>query len=100
MTTAEKEIIKQDIVQCLAEEKEIRRIVVFGSFLNSVDPRDLDLAVFQDSDKGYLELSMRYRNRLRRVMERISVDVIPVRPSPEPTTFLREIEAGEVIYKK
>jgi len=100
VTTAEKEIIKQDIVQCLAEEKEIRRIVVFGSFLNSVDPRDLDLAVFQDSDKGYLELSMRYRNRLRRVMERISVDVIPVRPSPEPTTFLREIEAGEVIYKK
>ena len=100
MTNVEKEEIKQDVVECLAGANEIRRIIVFGSFLRSEDPHDIDVAVFQESDKKYLELAMKYRRMLRRVMKKIAVDVIPVRPFPERTTFLTEIEKGEVIYEK
>ena len=100
MTNVEKEKIKRDVVQCLAGANEVRRIVVFGSFLQSEAPHDIDVAVFQESDGKYLELSMKYRRMLRSVMDKIAVDVVPVRPFPERTTFLTEIEKGEVIYEK
>jgi hypothetical protein len=35
MTRLDKEAIKKDVVRCLAGAKEIRRIVVFGSFLTA-----------------------------------------------------------------
>jgi len=37
----------------LAGFPEVRRVVVFGSFVTSDDPQDLDIAVFQDSDESY-----------------------------------------------
>lgn len=100
MTHMDKEAIKKDVVQCLAGAGEIRRIVVFGSFLTSDAPNDIDVAVFQESKATYLELAMKYRRMLRPVFRKIAVDVIPVRPEPDHTSFLGEIEAGEVIYER
>ena len=100
MTHLDKEAIKKDVVQCLAGASEIRRIVVFGSFLTSDAPNDIDVAVFQESKDPYLELAMKYRRMLRPVFRKIAVDVIPVRPKPEQTSFLGEIEAGEVVYER
>ncbi|MGA2093652.1 MAG: nucleotidyltransferase domain-containing protein, partial [Sedimentisphaerales bacterium] len=57
----EKQNLKRELVGCLRTEKEIRRIVIFGSFLNSSDPHDIDVAVFQDSDDQYLTLALKYR---------------------------------------
>ncbi|MGD0077850.1 MAG: nucleotidyltransferase domain-containing protein, partial [Sedimentisphaerales bacterium] len=59
----EKQNLKRELVGCLQTEKEIRRIVIFGSFLNSSDPHDIDVAVFQDSDDQYLTLALKYRKR-------------------------------------
>ena len=100
MTHMNKEAIKKDVVQCLAGAGEIQRIVVFGSFLTSDAPNDIDVAVFQKSKAPYLELAMKYRRMLRPVFRKIAVDVIPVRPEPDHTSFLGEIEAGEVIYER
>jgi hypothetical protein len=43
---------------------------------------------------------MKYRKMLRPVYQKIAVDVISVRPEPDHTSFLGEIEAGEVVYER
>ena len=95
-----KETLKKEIIDGLAEFPEIRKVVIFGSFLNSDDPRDLDIAIFQDSDEGYYSLAMKYRKNLRSVANRIPIDVLPLRPSPGEGPFLQEIEKGEVLYER
>jgi predicted nucleotidyltransferase len=48
-TSQEKERIKRELAARLSREKEVRKVVVFGSFLTSATPNDLDIAIFQDS---------------------------------------------------
>ena len=95
-----RERIKQEIVASLSEFPEIRRIVVFGSFVNSDTPRDLDIAIFQDSAEGYYPLAMKYRQKLRTVANKIPLDVIPLRRSPQNDPFIQEIQGGEVLYER
>lgn len=97
---ATKEMLKKEIVDRLSEFPEVRRVVVFGSFLNSDDPHDIDIAVYQDSDESYYPLAMKYRRTLRTVATRIPIDVIPIRRSPEKGPFMQEIEKGEVLYER
>ncbi len=99
-TTQQKEQILRDLAACLAPEKEVCKVVVFGSFLTSATPHDLDVAIFQDSDESYLPLAMKYRRLLRRIADQIPLDVIPVRPSAPGGQFLAEIQKGEVIYER
>jgi hypothetical protein len=49
----QKDSLKRELVSCLEGEKEIRRIVIFGSFVKSSEPRDIDVAIFQDSSEKY-----------------------------------------------
>jgi len=99
-TRQQKEQIKRDVAACLRQEKEIRKVIVFGSFLTSAAPNDLDVAVFQDSSEAYLPLAMKYRRLLRPVADQIPIDVIPIRSSGASGEFLAEIQEGEVIYER
>lgn len=100
MTPSTKETLKKEIVQRLKAEKEIQKIVIFGSFLNSEQPNDVDVAIFQDSQETYLSLAMKYRKLIRNVIRQIPVDVIPVKENISESSFLAEIEAGELIYER
>jgi predicted nucleotidyltransferase len=100
LSDSEKEQIKRDVAALLRSEPEVRKVMVFGSFLTRGDPNDLDVAVFQDSDQTYLPLAMKYRKLLRPVADRIPLDVIPVRPRGAHGPFLEEIERGEVLYER
>ena len=95
-----KEKLKEEIVAGLAEFPEVQRVVIFGSFLTSDDPHDLDIAVFQDSDESYYPLAMKYRRTLRPIANRIPLDVIPIRRSPVEGPFMQEIQRGEVLYER
>ena len=97
---AERERIKRDLVACLSGETEVRRIVVFGSFLTDSTPQDLDVAVFEDSDEGYLPLALKYRRATRAIAREIPVDIVPLRIGVTNGPFLSEIERGEVIYER
>jgi predicted nucleotidyltransferase len=100
-TDLDKESIKRDLAVCLRCEKEVRKIVVFGSFLNRSDPRDIDVAVFQDSKEGYLPLALKYRKLTRSISSRIPLDIIPLRSDvPSTSFFLKEINTGEVVYER
>lgn len=97
LTAAERDGLKQQVVACLRNEPEVRRIVLFGSFVASASPHDVDVAVFQESEEGYLPLALKYRRLLRPVAKRIPVDVIPLRAKDATGAFLHEIEQGEVV---
>jgi len=96
----QKETLKRDLVSCLAGDREIRRIVVFGSFLTSAIPADMDVAVFQDSDEPYIPLAMKYRRQTRLVAKSIPLDIIPIRSGISSSPFLKEIESGETVYER
>ncbi len=100
LDSEQKEKLKRGVVECLKDDPEVQRIVVFGSFLTSDDPHDMDIAVFQTSPESYLPLALKYRRQVRVVAKQIAVDVIPIRPNPEPSTFLAEVEHGEVVYER
>ena len=54
MNEKDKNLIKNQVVELLKDEPEVKRIVIFGSFLTSLDPHDIDIAVFQNSDQAYI----------------------------------------------
>ena len=100
LTERQKDLIKKDLVKCLEAEKEICRIVIFGSFLSSPDPHDLDVAIFQDSDEKYLPLAMKYRKKTRTVVHDIALDIFPLKADAKKEFFMDEIAQGEVIYER
>lgn len=100
LTIDRKQQLKGQLVAALAGEREVCRIVVFGSFLHSDHPHDLDVAVFQDSDESYLPLALKYRKKTRAIARVIPLDIIPLRIGVRDGLFLDEIEQGEVIYEK
>ena len=99
-TEQEKELLKQQLVGSLKTEKEVCRIVVFGSFVNSDHPHDMDVAVFQDSDEKYLPLAMKYRRKTRDIARVIPMDILPLKAGIQGEIFMDEIELGEVIYER
>jgi len=96
----QKELLKRELAACLAGDPEVRRVVVFGSFLTSPTPADMDVAIFQDSDESYIPLAMKYRRQTRAIAAYIPIDIVPVRRNVGDDPFLREIEAGETVYER
>ena len=87
--------IKKNLLQF----SEIEKIILFGSFVTSKTPNDIDIAIFQKSNDNYLTLSMKYRKALREISKLIPLDIVPVR-SNSSGFFLKEIEEGKTIYEK
>lgn len=99
-TENQKQLLKQQLVDSLNTEAEVRRIVVFGSFLSSSEPNDIDVAIFQDSDEKYLPLAMKYRKKTRDIARIIPLDIIPLRAGAHGEFLIDEIEQGETIYER
>jgi predicted nucleotidyltransferase len=99
-TEQQKQSLKQELAGCLKAEPEVRRIIVFGSFLTSDEPHDLDVAIVQDSDENYLPLALKYRKKTRDIARRIALDIIPLKSGVEGGLFMDEIRHGEVIYER
>lgn len=95
-----KESLKQKIINCFKFETEIEKIIIFGSFLTSENPNDIDIAIFQNSEKPYLILAMKYRKLIREISRIIPVDIIPLKSNSEKSSFLSQINSGEIIYER
>lgn len=100
MTPNTRNELIQEIRESLSSESEIRKIVIFGSFLQSDHPHDIDIAIFQDSKDPYLFLAMKYRKLTRKIAQRIPLDVIPIKYDVKNNWFLSEINSGELIYER
>jgi hypothetical protein len=89
------------LVNCLKDEKEVTKIVIFGSFLRTNEPEDIDVAVFQESIESYITLALRDRKRARPVSRIIPLDLIPVTANASADDpFLSEILQGEVVHER
>ncbi len=99
-TEQQKQSLKQQLVSLLETEREVCRIVIFGSFLSSNDPHDIDVAIFQDSDEKYLPLAMKYRRKTRDIARSIPLDILPLKAGVQGEIFIDEIERGEIIYER
>jgi predicted nucleotidyltransferase len=99
-TEQQKQVLKQKLVNSLNTEAEVRRIVIFGSFLSSSEPNDIDVAIFQDSDEKYLPLAMKYRKKTRDIARIIPLDIIPLRTGAHGEFLIDEIKQGETIYER
>jgi predicted nucleotidyltransferase len=100
ITLKQKQELKNQLVASLKGDKDIRKVVVFGSFLTSDNPNDMDVAVFQDSPEGYIQLAMKYRKLTRAVSKKMPIDIIPIKPGAVDASILPEIENGEVVYER
>ena len=99
ISTKRKELIKDRLRDKLSSEEEIEKILLFGSFIKSKNPRNVDVAIFQNSDQQYLPLALKYREMVKEIAEILPVGVLPMRSSARDT-FLDEFEGGEIIYEK
>jgi predicted nucleotidyltransferase len=99
-TEQQKQSLKEHLVSLLKTEREVCRIVIFGSFLRSKDQHDIDVAIFQDSNEKYLPLAMKYRRKTRDIARRIPLDILPLKAGVQGEIFIDEIERGEIIYER
>ena len=83
------EIIKSQ----LSQFSEISKIVLFGSFVKSSEPNDIDTAIVQNSNDNYLKLSLKYRKVLRDLSKQIPLDIVPIKQGANGI-FLNEINKG------
>ncbi|MBD3306286.1 nucleotidyltransferase domain-containing protein [candidate division KSB3 bacterium] len=92
--------IKQAVVEAIKDDHDIQKIIVFGSFLASDTPQDIDVAVVGNFSAGYLDVATRLRKKVRHIAKILPVDIIPLQANSPQTRFVQEIENGEVIYEK
>lgn len=92
--------LKNKIVESLKDEKEIERIIIFGSFNESDSPNDIDIAVVQNSSDNYLPLALKYRKLVRNISKEIAVDIFPISDKSKDNLFANEVASGEVIYAR
>ncbi|RJP66192.1 MAG: nucleotidyltransferase domain-containing protein [Ignavibacteriales bacterium] len=95
-----KKELKNKIADLLKGEKEIEKIIVFGSFNKTEDPNDIDIAVVQNSSENYLNLALKYRRLIRSISREIAVDIFPVIEKNDNSFFANEVVSGEVIYAR
>lgn len=101
MSHIDKEMLKRNLVNTLAGDEQIEKIVVFGSFAYSSTPHDMDIAVFCNSKEDYLTLALAFRKKLRPLSKLIPIDLVPITIPFDPlSAFLTEINKGDVVYEK
>ena|ERR1039457_1523516 len=100
-TNFNKDKMKLDMISALEDDITVEKIVIFGSFITSEKPHDLDVAIFSTSRADYLTQAMSFRRRLRNIARIIPLDIVPVSmPIKADSSFLHEIDKGEIIYEK
>lgn len=83
----------------LSQFSEVNKIILFGSFTNSNNPNDIDIAIAQNSDENFLTLSLKYRKVLRDLSKLIPLDIVPIKQNSKGV-FLEEINKGKIVYER
>ena len=93
--------IRRQLQSVFTDDDKVEKIVVFGSFISSESPHDMDVAVFCNSSDDYLSLALALRKKLRGISSIIPIDLVPIAVPYDPSAaFMQEINKGEVVYEK
>jgi len=96
---SKKQSLINTIKDKLSQFSEVNKIILFGSFINSNNPNDIDIAIIQNSNDNFLTLSLKYRKVLRELSKMIPIDIIPIKQNSKGA-FLEEIEKGQIVYER
>jgi predicted nucleotidyltransferase len=99
LTDANKINFIDTIKEKLSQFSEINKIILFGSFVNSNNPNDIDIAIIQNSKDNFLTLSLKYRKVLRDLSKTIPLDIIPIKENTNGV-FMDEINKGQIVYER
>ena len=83
----------------LSQFQEVNKIILFGSFVNSNHPNDIDIAIVQNSNDNFLTLSLKYKKVLRELSKMIPLDIVPIKENSKGV-FLEEINKDQVVYER
>jgi predicted nucleotidyltransferase len=83
----------------LSQFSEVNKVILFGSFVKSNNPNDIDIAIIQNSNDNFLTLSLKYRKVLRDLSKLIPLDIVPVKQN-STGSFFDEINKGTVVYER
>ncbi|MDC0932701.1 nucleotidyltransferase domain-containing protein [Arcobacteraceae bacterium] len=83
----------------LSQFSEINKIILFGSFIKTNNPNDIDIAIVQNSNDNFLTLSLKYRKVLRELSKNIPLDIVPIKTNAKGV-FLEEINKGQIVYER
>ncbi len=83
----------------LSQFTEVNKIILFGSFVKSQNPNDIDIAIVQNSNDNFLTLSLKYRKVLRDLSKIIPLDIVPIKQN-STGVFLEEINKGQIVYER
>lgn len=97
---SQKNELKQAVIEAIQDERAVHKIIIFGSFLSSETPGDLDVAVLGNFPHGYLATALRLRKKIRHLTRILPIDIVPIQEDTPMNTFLQEIQHGEVIYER
>jgi predicted nucleotidyltransferase len=101
MPHIDKQQIRRQLKSAFVNDSKVEKIIVFGSFVTSDTPHDLDLAVFCHSSDDYLTLALALRKKLRNISSIIPIDLVPIAMPYDPSAaFMQQINKGEVVYEK
>ena len=87
------------IKEKLSQFSEVNKVILFGSFVKSDSPNDIDIAIVQNSNDSFLTLSLKYRKVLRDLSKIIPLDIVPIKQNADGV-FLEEINKGQVVYER
>ncbi len=99
LTSANKLNFINTIKEKLSQFSEINKIILFGSFVKSKNPNDIDIAIVQNSNDNFLTLSLKYRKVLRNLSKTIPLDIVPIKANTNGV-FLDEINKGQIVYER
>ena len=83
----------------LSQFSEINKVILFGSFIKTNNPNDIDIAIVQNSNDNFLTLSLKYRKVLRELSKNIPLDIVPIKTNAKGV-FLEEIKKGQIVYER
>jgi predicted nucleotidyltransferase len=83
----------------LSQFNEVNKVILFGLFVKSHNPYDIDIAIVQNSNDNFLTLSLKYRKVLRDLSKIIPLDIVPIKANTNGV-FLEEINKGQVVYER
>jgi len=88
-----------NIKEKLSQFSEVNKVILFGSFINSNNPNDIDIAIVQNSNDNFLTLSLKYRKVLRDLSKVIPLDIVPIKENANGV-FMNEINKGQIVYER
>ena len=83
----------------LSQFSEVNKVILFGSFVESNNPNDIDIAIVQNSNDNFLTLSLKYRKVLRELSKMIPLDIVPIKANTNGV-FLDEVNKGQIVYER